>query len=226
MFSRTQSCLLLLGLAAFMALAGSRVFSESGRALTHDRSAKIDNTFLDFTFAGLVEVNEDPLVCLYRIPVLNIKRFIRPGQIRREIYIDQFRVAAQTSHDRNAQTSFDRGYSLSLSFPQPDVEVEKQVGPIEFSIPKPALPRNSGVTLALTGTEVLRNTPLPTSAYTPNTSLDPAAVERGAMWPIVVPSNQGDVRFIPDAPNDYAAAAVGWKTPSDIDDPCSSERIY
>jgi len=91
---------------------------------------------------------------------------------------------------------------------------------IEFSISKLALPRSSYVGLALVGTELLRHNPF----APPGTDV----LERRAMWPMVVPSNGvGHVTSIPDAPTSVVKAAIDdWKTPSDMDDACSSVRIH
>ena len=198
--------MLFLGLAVFAGLGGAQVLSGSDHEFRHERSADNENTFLDFAFVGRVEVNNNPVECVYRIPVLNIKRLIRPRPVTREIYVDQFRVVAFTNRDRDVQ-SFEKRYPLIVPFPSPDAEVERQVGPIEFSIPKLALPRSSYIGLALVGTEVLRHIQLP--------GMD--VLERRAMWPIVVPSNgRGYVTSIPDAPTDVVKAAFDdWKTPSD-----------
>jgi len=217
MLSRAQSRVLCLGLAVFAGLAGAQVLSGYEAGIRHERSADIENMFLDFAFSGRVEVDENPIECLYRIPVLRIKRLIRPGPVTREIYVDQFRVVAFTNRDRAVQ-SFEKRYPLIVPFPSPDAEVEQQAGPLEFSIPKLALPRSSYIGLALVGTEILRHIPL-SAEHT---------LGRRAMWPIVVPSNgRGYVTSIPDAPTDVVKAGFDdWKTPSDPHDSCSSVRIH
>jgi hypothetical protein len=219
MLDRTQSRVLFLGLAVFAGFAGAQALSGLNRGFRHERSADINNTFLDFAFAGRVEVDDSPVACLYRIPVLNIKRLIRPVPVTREIYVDQFRIVAFTSRDRDGLTAFEKRLPLPVSFPSPDAKVETQAGPIEFSIPKLALPPASYVALALVGTEVLRHHLAP---------LGPDPWERRAAWPMVVPANRrGAEGAFADAPNQVPPAPViDWKTPSDPNDSCSSVRIH
>ena len=49
-----------LGLAVFAGLAGAQVLSGYEAEIRHERSADIENRFLDFAFSGRVEVDENP----------------------------------------------------------------------------------------------------------------------------------------------------------------------